>query len=55
MNKKGAISLFSLRIMGAIVGSAGFFLLALNKALIGTALIGIGSLLITAGSASGGG
>jgi len=50
LNKKGTLlTKFSIRIFGAIVGSIGFFLLAYQKTIIGTALIGIGSLLIAVG------
>jgi len=50
MQKKGKImSLFILRIIGAIIGSIGFFLLAYNQTILGTALVGIGSLLIAVG------
>lgn len=50
MNKRGKlITLFSLRIIGAVCGVLGFILLAYGSKLIGTALIGIGSLLIAAG------
>ena len=50
MNKKGAIlSPFSIRIIGAVIGAVGFFLLAYRITVLGTALVGIGSLLISAG------
>ena len=50
--KKGKIYLpFTLRILGAIVGSIGFFLLAYQSTIIGTALVGFGSLLIAVGEA----
>ena len=52
MNKKGKLHLvtrFSIRITGAIVGAIGFFLLAYQQTVLGTALVGIGSLLIAAG------
>lgn len=50
MDKQGKIlTPFSLRIIGAIIGAIGFFLLAYQVNIIGTALIGIGSLLISAG------
>ena len=50
MNKKGKIVyLFILRIIGAIVGSIGFFLLTYQRTILGTALIGIGSLIIAVG------
>lgn len=44
MDKQGSIfNKFSIRLMDAIVGSIGFFLMAYQKPIIGTALIGIGS------------
>ena len=49
MNKFGKIDLFTLRIIGAVIGSIGFFLIAYQKTILGTALIGIGSVLIAAG------
>lgn len=50
MNKKGKIlTKFIIRIFGAIVGALGFLLLAYQKPILGTALIGIGSLLIAVG------
>ena len=49
MNKTTKIDLFSLRIIGAIIGSIGFFLIAYQKTILGTVLIGIGSVLIAAG------
>ena len=50
MDKRGNIlSPFSIRIIGAVIGAIGFFLLAYRITILGTALIGIGSLLISAG------
>ena len=50
MDKEGKIfTPFSLRILGAIIGAIGFFLLAYRVTTFGTALIGIGSMLIAAG------
>jgi len=50
MGKRGNIlSPFSIRIIGAVIGAIGFFLLAYRITILGTALIGIGSLLISAG------
>ncbi|MBI4155144.1 hypothetical protein HY498_03600 [Candidatus Woesearchaeota archaeon] len=50
MNRKGTLATkFSIRILGAIIGAIGFFLLAYQKSIMGTALIGIGSLLIAVG------
>jgi len=50
MDKKGKlITPFSIRIIGAIIGAIGFFLLAYRITTLGTALIGIGSVLIAAG------
>ena len=50
MNKKGKIITgFTLRIIGAILGAAGFFLLAYQYTILGTTLIGVGSVLIAAG------
>lgn len=50
MNKEGKIQIpFTIRIVGALIGAIGFFLLAYNYSVFGTALIGIGSLLIAVG------
>ena len=50
MNVKGKIvPHFALRIIGAIIGSLGFFLLAYQQTVLGTALIGVGSLFIAVG------
>ena len=50
MNKKGTIiTPFTIRIIGAIIGAIGFLLLVYRITILGTALIGIGSLLIVAG------
>lgn len=50
LKKKGALfTPFTLRIIGAIVASIGFFLIAYQKTILGTSLVGIGSVLIAAG------
>ena len=49
MDKIGKISPFMLRILGAVLGAVGFILLAYQKQILGTVLIGIGSVLIAAG------
>ena len=49
MNNAAKISLFSLRITGAVIGAIGFFFIAYRLTIIGTSLIGIGSVLIAAG------
>mgnify|MGYP001599876760 CR=1 FL=1 len=50
IKKKGELfTLFTIRIIGAIIASIGFFLIAYQKTIIGTSLIGIGSVLIAAG------
>lgn len=50
MNTQGKIAAaFSIRIIGAITGAIDFFLLAYQQTILGTALIGIGSVLIAAG------
>ncbi len=51
MNKLGKVFLapLSIRIVGAVIGSVGFFLIALNMTIVGTALVGVGSLLIAVG------
>ena len=50
MNKKGkAFTGFTIRIIGAIIGAVGFLLLAYQQTIFGTALIGLGSLLIAVG------
>lgn len=48
-NKRTVINPFAIRIVGAIVGAIGFLLLTYRVNIFGTALIGIGSLLIVAG------
>ncbi len=50
MNKMGKIfTAFTIRLAGAIVGSVGFFVLAYQQTILGTALVGIGTLLIATG------
>lgn len=50
MNKYGKlVTGFSIRISGAIIGSLGFFLLAYQQTIFGTALVGVDSLLIAVG------
>lgn len=49
MNKLAKITPFNLRILGALIGAIGFFLVAYRFSIFGTALIGIGSLLIAVG------
>ncbi|MBI1973092.1 hypothetical protein HYS50_03735 [Candidatus Woesearchaeota archaeon] len=50
MYKEGKIDIrFGIRIIGAIIGAIGFFLLAYQQTVIGTALVGFGSLLIAVG------
>jgi len=50
MNQKGKIDfLFATKMVGAIIGAVGFFLLAFRQSILGTALVGIGSLLIAIG------
>lgn len=50
MNKEAKIiTPFGLRIVGAIIGAIGFLLIAYKLTVIGTALIGFGSVLIAAG------
>jgi len=50
MNKKAKFfTSFSIRIIGAVIGSIGFFLLVYQQTILGTALVGIGSLLIATG------
>lgn len=43
------LTAFSVRMVGAFVGAVGFVLLAYQRTILGTALIGIGSLLIAVG------
>ena len=40
---------FVIRIIGAIIGAVGFILLAYQQTIFGTALIGLGSLIIAVG------
>lgn len=48
--KRGALfTPFTVRFIGAVIGSIGFFLIVYQKTILGTALIGIGSVLIAAG------
>ncbi len=50
MDNKGKLfAPFTMRVIGAVIGSVGFILLAYRQPIIGTALIGIGSVLIAAG------
>jgi len=50
MYPKGKLEpLFIIKILGAVIGGIGFFLLAFRQSILGTALIGIGSLLIAIG------
>ena len=50
MAKSGKIAmLFVLRMVGAIIGAIGFFLLAYQQSVLGTAFIGIGAFLIAVG------
>ena len=51
MDKEAKSVPFGLRIIGAIIGSLGFFLIAYRVNILGTALIGLGSILIAAGEA----
>jgi len=39
----------AVRLLGAAIGAAGFFLLAVGRTILGTACVGIGSLLIAVG------
>ncbi len=43
------LSPFTIRIIGALVGSVGFFFIAYKITVIGTALVGMGSVIIAAG------
>ena len=49
MNKIGNLNQFTIRIIGAIIASIGFFLIAFQRTILGTALVGIGSVIIAAG------
>ena len=50
MNKRGTfLTPLSIRLTGAVIGSVGFFLIAYNNTIFGTALVGVGSLLIAVG------
>ncbi len=50
MDKKGKLfAPFTVRVIGAVVGSVGFVLLAYRQPISGSALVGIGSVLIAAG------
>ena len=49
MAKRGKFTPFTLRIIGSIIASIGFFLIAYQVKIIGTALVGVGSLIIAAG------
>ncbi len=47
MNSSGKVDLFlAIRLGGAAIGAVGFILLAYQYQLLGTALIGIGSVII---------
>ena len=50
MENQGKIEFkFAIRILGALVGSVGFVLLAYKFSILGTALVGVGSLLVAMG------
>jgi len=49
MLKAGKFPLFTIRLIGAIMGSIDFLLLAYQQTLWGTVLVGIGSIIIAAG------
>ena len=50
MDKRGKILTgFTIRIMGAIIGAAGFLFLVYQQTILGTALVGLGSLIIAVG------
>ncbi|HLC72666.1 MAG TPA: hypothetical protein VJH37_03730 [Candidatus Nanoarchaeia archaeon] len=40
---------FAIRLLGAVIGAIGFILMAYQQTVLGTALVGIGSLLIAVG------
>lgn len=47
---KGKVSIpFIIRIIGAVVGGIGFFVLAYQQTILGTTLVGIGSIIIALG------
>lgn len=49
-NKKGSVPTgFLIRLFGASIGCAGFLFLAYQQTILGTGLIGIGSILIAFG------
>ncbi len=51
MGKKGfAKAGLTIRLLGATIGAIGFYFLAFQRTIIGTALIGFGSLLIAIGA-----
>ncbi|MEK6900744.1 MAG: hypothetical protein AABX37_00195 [Nanoarchaeota archaeon] len=48
--KEGKVSVgFAVRLIGALIGAIGFFLLAFQYPILGTTFIGVGSILIAAG------
>lgn len=49
MAKKGKFTPFTLRIIGAIIAPIGFILIVYQVKIVGTTLVGIGSLIIAAG------
>jgi len=50
MDKTGKIFTgLTIRVIGAVIGAIGFFLLAYHQTIFGTALIGLGSLIIAVG------
>ena len=50
MNRAGKFFTgFTIRIIGAVIGAAGFLLLVYQQTIFGTALIGLGSLIIAVG------
>ena len=49
MTKGKIVSGFTIRLLGAMLGSLGFFLLVYQQTVLGTALLGVGSLIIAVG------
>jgi len=51
-NAKICVTPFSIRFAGALIGAIGFILIAYRFSILGTALIGIGSVIIAFGEKS---
>ena len=49
MDKQAKVPPLVIRLIGAVIGTIGFLILAYQQTILGTALVGIGSLIIAVG------